>query len=256
MPDYTLIDKPELLVYVFYPRGDAGPCPTYAFDLTIPVEPDVSIHSRFYKKDDGWPWILYFHGNGEVVSDYDEIALFYFKRNLNLVVADYRGYGASTGESTFTGMAHDAPIIYHTVRAELKALGLNDRVWVMGRSLGSISALEIARRYGDDLPGIIVESGFISVVRVMRHLDVPVDDAAFRVIDDACKKMVAEITVPALVIHGEVDTIVPYDEGLDLFETLGSPKKDMLTVPAADHNTILFVGLKQYFEAITTFLAP
>jgi uncharacterized protein len=255
MPDYDLIEKPNLLVYIFYPRDDKGPCPAYAFDLTIPVEADVSLHSRFYKGDDQWPWILYFHGNGEVVSDYDELALFYFKRSLNLVVTDYRGYGASTGEPTFSGMVHDAPIIYHTVRAELESRGLKDRVWVMGRSLGSISALELAAHQGDDIPGMIIESGFISVVRIMRHLDVPVDDASYETIDRQCIEMVRQIRLPVLIIHGESDTIVPYPEAEDLFDTIGSEKKELLTIPAADHNTILFVGLKQYFEAIVAFMA-
>ncbi len=256
MTDYSIIDKPNLLVYVFYPRGDAGPCPTYAFDVVVPVEGDVSVHCRLYKGNDAWPWILLFHGNGEVVSDYDEISFFYFKRHLNLAVADYRGYGASTGEPTFSGIIHDAPIIYHTVRAELKSRGLQDRVWVMGRSLGSMSALELADRMGNDIPGIIIESGFISVVRIMEHLDVPVDKADYETIDRSCADMVRRITTPVLIIHGENDTIVPYPEAQDLFETIGSPNKKLLTIPAADHNTILFVGLKQYFDALAAFVAP
>jgi hypothetical protein len=79
MPDYSKIDVPEVLSYVFYPRDESGPCPKYAFDHFIPVAETVALHCRFYEQDknDSRPWILYFHGNGEVVSDYDEIALFY-----------------------------------------------------------------------------------------------------------------------------------------------------------------------------------
>jgi uncharacterized protein len=254
MVDYTAIDKPNLLVYVFYPRDEQGPCPRYAFDLSVPVEDGVSVACRFFEGDKSWPWILFFHGNGEVASDYDEIAPFYFKRKLNLVVTDYRGYGASTGDPSFGAVVHDAPMIYEVVRAELKVRGLNDRPWVMGRSLGSMSALELAHTYGHELPGIIIESGFISVVRVMRHLDVPVDDVSYAAVDDQCIALVGSVKVPALVIHGEYDTIVPYPEGVDLFERLGSETKEMVTIPAADHNTIFFVGLNQYFEAIVRFM--
>jgi alpha-beta hydrolase superfamily lysophospholipase len=254
MPDYSLIDRPELLVYVFYPREDKSPCPRYAFDIPVPVDENVAVVCRFFQGNEQWPWILYFHGNGEIVSDYDELAPFFFKRNLNLAVADYRGYGTSGGEPTFAHIVSDARDIFERVLAELTSRGLKDDLWVMGRSLGSIAAIELAYHNMGRIRGIIIESGFISVVRVMRHLDVPVDDASYATIDRQCLEMVQAVKVPALVIHGENDTIVPYSEGLDLYENLGSSPKEFLTIPAADHNDIMFVGLKQYFEAIAGFV--
>ena len=255
MPDYSIIDSPDFTTYVFYPRQDVSNCPKYAFDLRVPVDGDATIVCRFYKGDDSWPWLLYFHGNGEVVSDYDELAPIYFKRNLNVVVADYRGYGASTGEPTFSAVVHDARIIFETVRAELSQRGLRDDLWVMGRSLGSMSALELAFRKPGGIHGIIIESGFISVVRVMRHLDVPIDDARFEKIDGECLEMGRAISLPVLVIHGENDTIVPYPEAVDLFENIASEKKTLVTIAAADHNDIFFLGLKQYLDAIVDFVA-
>ena len=71
MPDYSLIDQPSTLMYIFYPREDFTPCPVNAFDLLVPVDDRVSIHCRFYIGTERRPWILFFHGNGEVVSDYD-----------------------------------------------------------------------------------------------------------------------------------------------------------------------------------------
>ena len=97
MPDYSEIDNSPALQYIFYPRTTHSKPPFNAFDKVIPVDEDVAITCRFYKGNDAWPWIVFFHGNGEVVSDYDNIAPFYTKRELNLVVTDYRGYGASTG---------------------------------------------------------------------------------------------------------------------------------------------------------------
>lgn len=255
MPDYSIIDHPELLVYVFYPRqSDTRFLPKYAYDIAIPVENDISVTCRFFKGDNSWPWLLYFHGNGEIANDYDEISPFFFKRKLNLVVADYRGYGSSTGEPTFTAITGDCHIILKAVREELVRQGQKADIWVMGRSLGSISALELAFHSRQEIRGIIIESGFISVVRVMRHLDTPIDDTRYNQIDAQCLDLVRSVNVPALIIHGENDTIVPYQEALDLYETIGSPQKEMLTIPAADHNDIMFVGLKQYFDAIVKFI--
>jgi len=76
-----------------------------------------------------------------VVSDYDEIAPFYTERGLNLVVADYRGYGMSEGIPTLTHIVRDAHTKFKGTKKELTNRGYRDELWIMGRSLGSISAL-------------------------------------------------------------------------------------------------------------------
>ncbi len=254
MPDYSEVDRPSVLVYVFYPRDAFSACPRYGFDHFVPVAEDVSLHCRFYKDNDSWPWILYFHGNGEVVSDYDEISLFYLKNKINLVVADYRGYGKSTGESTLTDISQDAHIVYDAVKKELEGRGFRSDLWIMGRSLGSISALEIAHQRKDDIRGLIIESGFPSITRLLVHLDVPVAGIDLDKIDRQCLAMIGEIRVPTLIIHGEYDTLVPPEEAETLMEHIGSQEKRLLIIPGATHNDIMFMGLKQYMEAINAFI--
>ena len=254
MPDYSEIDQPSILSYIFYPRDDHTPCPGYAFDISVPVDDDVSIVCRFYKGNDGWPWIIYFHGNGEVVSDYDEIAPFYLKYKLNLVVADYRGYGASTGTPTLTFIADDAPILFTAIRDELARRNLRDDVRVMGRSLGSISALELAAHHQDMIKGLIIESGFPSVSRLIIHLNIPAEgidlDKHFR----ECIGMIQAISLPILILHGEYDSLVPLEEAETLYTNIGSTEKELFIISSATHNDIMFVGLRQYMEAIRKFI--
>jgi alpha-beta hydrolase superfamily lysophospholipase len=254
VPDYSLIDQPSILMYIFYPRKDSTFCPENAFDLTVPVSDHVSIFCRFYIGHQQWPWILFFHGNGEVVSDYDEIAPLYHQRRLNLVVADYRGYGKSDGVPTLTGLVQDAHEIFKGVRKELFQRGSRDHLWIMGRSLGSISAIELAYRYQDGITGIIIESGFPSVVRVMMHLGVPVRSALLERIDQECLEMIEKIFIPTLIIHGESDTLVPLKDANDLYRHLGTDTKEMLVIPSAGHNDIMFVGFQKYFDAIQQFI--
>ena len=153
MPDYSAIDHSSILTYVFYPRDTFSTCPRWGFDHFVPVAEDISVHCRFYKEHDNWPWVLHFHGNGEVVSDYDEISIFYLKYGINLIVADYRGYGKSTGDPTLTDISRDAHIVYDSVKKELVKRGFQSGLWIMGRSLGSIPALEIAHRQKERYPG-------------------------------------------------------------------------------------------------------
>ena len=87
-----------------------------AFDLSVEVGEGASISCRFYIGHKEWPWILFFHGNGEVVSDYDEVSPFYHQEKMNMVVADYRGYGVSSGIPTLTDLVRDAHVIFKEVR--------------------------------------------------------------------------------------------------------------------------------------------
>ncbi|OPY74773.1 MAG: 2-succinyl-6-hydroxy-2,4-cyclohexadiene-1-carboxylate synthase [Syntrophorhabdus sp. PtaU1.Bin153] len=254
MPDYTGIDNSSAREYIFYPRQYHSAPPYYAFDLPVPVDDDVSIVCRFYKGDDSWPWILFFHGNGEVVGDYDEISLLYLKRKLNLVVTDYRGYGASTGEPTLTDLVRDAPVLFRAVNEELANRGQRQDLWLMGRSLGSMAAIELAYHYPDQFKGLIIESGFPSIVRLILHLNIPAGAIELEPIYNACIEMIRSISLPALVIHGEFDTLVPLREAEDLYENLGTADKELIVIDAADHNDVMFVGLNQYFTALRAFI--
>ncbi len=254
MPNYSEIDQPSVLSYIFYPREDHSPCPGYAFDASVPVDDDVSIVCRFYKGNDGWPWIIYFHGNGEVVSDYDEIAPFYFKYKLNLAVADYRGYGASTGTPSLEFIAHDAPILFTAIRDELARRNLRSDVWVMGRSLGSISGLELAANRPQNIRGLIIESGFPSVSRLITHLNIPAQGIDLAKHYRECIAMIQTISLPVLIIHGEYDNLVPLEEAETLYANIGSAEKELLIISSATHNDIMFVGLRQYMEAIRKFI--
>jgi uncharacterized protein len=254
MADHSSIDQSPLVGFLFYPRRDFSPCPEGAFDLFVPVAPDIYISTRFYGKDKGWPWILYFHGNGEVVSDYDEIAPLYHRHEVNLVVADYRGYGASGGSPTFTHLIADGRKVLEAVKGALSEKGLNSNLWIMGRSMGSIAALDLAHRFPDKIKGLLLESGFASVTRLIKHLRLPSRGIDLKEIEEERLAMIREIRLPALIIHGEQDNLVPLQEGKDLYQLLAGPNKKLVIIPKADHNSVMFYGMETYFQSIREFL--
>ena len=110
--------------------------------------------------------ILYFHGNGEIASDYDTIAPFYTRLGITLFVIDYRGYGLSDGSPS--GLRPDRGCLEAYTRAPemLAERGLETRpLFVMGRSLGSAAAIEIVFRAKEQVAGLIIESGFAYTFR-------------------------------------------------------------------------------------------
>jgi alpha-beta hydrolase superfamily lysophospholipase len=255
MADYSQIDRSSLIGFLFYPRQDFTPCPQGAFDLLVPVEPGISISTRFYEKNKGWPWILYFHGNGEVVSDYDDIAPLYHRKNTNLVVADYRGYGLSGGSPSFSHLISDGRKVLEKVKVELAKRGFRKDLWVMGRSMGSVAALDLAYHFSDEVQGMIIESGFVSVTRLIKHLGLPAEGIDLEPIEQERIEMIRKISTPALIIHGEVDSLVPLQEAKDLFAYLQGKQKKLVIIPNADHNSVMAFGLEQYFQSISEFVA-
>lgn len=254
MSRYHLLDQPDLMNYLFYPRRDYSPPPPEAFDFSVEVEQGISISCRLYAGRRKAPWLLYFHGNGEVVYDYDDLAPYYKRRGINLAVTDYRGYGSSSGIPSFESLIKDAHPLFSRIKEELAAENYRSDLWVMGRSLGSIPALELAYHHPGQINGLLIESGFISLMRLTRHLGIPFAEEELESVEEECLEKVRGISIPALVIHGEFDNLVPLEEGEELYEELGSRRKELQIIRYGDHNNVMYINEERYFGAIQQFL--
>ncbi|MDZ4245793.1 MAG: alpha/beta hydrolase [Dehalococcoidia bacterium] len=252
--NYHPFDIPEILRVVFYPRQDFSPPPSGASDVMVEVEGNISIAVRFYVKSSASPSIVFFHGNGEVAADYNDVAPLYHNIGCNLVVADYRGYGKSGGIPSFASMAVDAHKVFKRITEKLDTPGGDGRVFLMGRSLGSVSALELASSYPDRISGLIIESGFASLPHLLERLGFPplpgLIDKEFPNRLNATK-----VNLPALIIHGEWDDLIPISEARDLYLLLGSKNKTVMAIPGAGHNNIMLVGGNEYFAQIKKFVS-
>jgi alpha-beta hydrolase superfamily lysophospholipase len=142
----SILDQSPLWELIFYPREDLFPplSTPNTLNYLIEVEDGIRIGCRFYKSSPEDPCLLYFHGNGETAGDHDGIAPLYNERGINLFVADYRGYGLSNGTATFTNMIEDAHIIFKVFGKIIEREGYRKTLFVMGRSLGSMPAIELA----------------------------------------------------------------------------------------------------------------
>ncbi len=65
---------------------------------------------------------------------------------------------------------------------------------------------------------------------------------------------IRSITLPALIIHGERDSLIPLSEAITLHEEIGSQEKRLVIIPRADHNDVMLLGTEQYFSAIRDFV--
>lgn len=254
--DYGVLDRPEILNLLFYPRReDSPPRPGgNVHDLQIPVEEQVTIGARFHHAHAAAPTILFFHGNGEIVADYDDLGPLYVQRGINFLPVDYRGYGRSTGTPTVTAMMRDCHAVFAYVLDWLADGGYPGPVVVMGRSLGSASALEIAAHYRKRIAGLIIESGFAYLMPLLRLIGVSPLKLGITE-EDGCQNIqkIRTFDRPTLIIHAQFDQIIPLSDGEALYEASAAEDKRLLVIPGADHNTIFMRGFNEYMAAIGDF---
>lgn len=255
-PDYAIIDRAGISGFLFFPRPDHSKTPPGATDYLIEVESEVRVSARFYAFDTAAPTILYYHGNGEVVADHDGIAPFYQDAGANLFVVDFRGYGASSGRPTFASLVTDAHAVAQEFHRLLDDQGYSEKRYVMGRSLGSHPALEIAARLPEHFHGLLIESGAANLRRLAEMAGLDASSGQGRTLVEAHEAKIRSIQLPALILHGENDELIPLAHAAELHDLLthrGAPELEI--IPGAGHNDILWIGQEQYFTAIASFIA-
>jgi fermentation-respiration switch protein FrsA (DUF1100 family) len=253
-----LLDNPLLQSILFYPRA-AQPGSSRlpgVQDGTIPVEDGIVLGYRLYAHTAGAPVILYFHGNGEIASDHDYYAGEYQLAGASLLVVDYRGYGWSTGQPKVSALVADVDPVLAALPEVLAQAGLSGEVLVvMGRSLGSVPAIQAAYASPERFKGLIIESGFAHTIPLLARLGVPAEVLAGLPDPIGNARKIAEIGLPLLVIHGERDSLIPVANGQALHDASPAADKRILRIPGAGHNDLLMADPDGYFAAIAQFLS-
>ncbi|MCG6944677.1 MAG: alpha/beta hydrolase [Deltaproteobacteria bacterium] len=254
--DVSALDQPEVLKYLFHPRKDPVQAVSQdGVDFFIPVEKGVRLSARLYPADPEGPHILFFHGNGEIASDYDTIGPVYNQYGISFLVVDYRGYGQSTGLPTASNLLSDSHSAFKEVQCWLEGQGRTGLIIIMGRSLGSAAVLEIACCYQDEIAGMILDSAFARTLPLLTRLGVPTDTLGISEMDGFGNfGKIRDIGKPTLIIHGEKDEIIPLEDADILLANSSSMRKQLLLAPGCGHNDILLRCGEAYFKTISHFV--
>ena len=221
--------------------------------------------------------LMYFHGNGEVASDYDAFAELYTLMGLHLLVVDFRGYGWSTDAPTLcSALLSDAePLLLEgALETALRRSGLAAAVegglplLLFGRSMGSNVAIHLAALQPRRIAALVIESGIASLSSLLAHAEdaeaeqqayeaartrLPrpgggVEHVALMEHDDKLR----ECTMPTLILHGTADRIVPPAQARQAFRVSGAARKRLCLIEGAGHNDIAMAD--EYFRTIASFV--
>ena len=153
-------------------------------------------------------------------------------------------------------MIGDAHTIFKGFKEIISKEGFNESFFLMGRSLGSTPAIELAFNYQDEICGLIIESGAANNFRrLWSYLGLTGEEAVLS--EDSLflnKVKMRQVHKPTLIIHGEYDQMISVTEGEELYRNSGAQDKRILIIPGADHNDVMIVRQSLYFDTIEEFV--
>jgi fermentation-respiration switch protein FrsA (DUF1100 family) len=220
-----------------------------AEETWLTTEDGVRIHSFFLPAAQAASRaVLFLHGNAGNASHRLPNAALLAALGADVLLLDYRGYGASEGSPSEAGVYADARAgLAHLVEERRVPL---ERVVLFGRSLGGAVAVDLAQER--PLAGVILESTFSSLRALARHAVGPLGGLIVRRGFDSLDK-IGRARAPLLFFHGDRDEVVDWSLGRALFDAAPEPKA-FETLRGAGHNDTVVLGGTEYLERIRSFL--
>lgn len=195
------------------------------------------------------PLAIFFHGNGENLETLRWAGIFDEFRDLGVAVlaADFPGYGRSPGPPSEEGLlaTGDAAVAWARKHHPGRPVA------VCGWSLGAALAIATAARHPTEVSRLVALSPWTTLEETAR-LIFPgfVVKALLRERYDS-RAAAKEVRVPALVIHGEQDELIPVAQGQEISETLAG-RTCWVPVSRAGHNDLL--GERMVWELMGSFV--
>jgi pimeloyl-ACP methyl ester carboxylesterase len=243
----SILDHPLITERYFFPRHYPVPRPRW-----VQVEgARLACHSS---SNDHPFTVVHFHGNGEVVGDYvPEFEDWVGDLGADCFLAEYRGYGESTGTPQLGRMLDDIPAIFDAVGRPAEEL------IVFGRSVGSIYAIEFAARY-PDVAGLVLESGIADPLeRIVMRVTPDELSVSLAELEDAFSDRLNNVAKlrarqkPTLVMHTRHDSLVNVSHAVRLASAPAANVR-LVLFPHGDHNTIFVANRERYVDEVRRLL--
>ncbi len=168
----------------------------------------------------------------------------FFPRH-DVYLANYRGYGGSSGSPSEAGLYKDALAIFDEIRSRYTSIS------VIGRSLGSGVATYLATQRNIDR--LILVTPFDSIENVARKA-LPILPVSLLLKDkfDSAGR-VADIHAPVLIVIAENDEVISRQHSDVLAGAFPDSQVTVEVIPDTGHNTI---GMSpRYASVLSMFLA-
>lgn len=221
--------------------------PEFTREVFVPVDKGVDLNGLLYERAENPYLMVYFQGNAKNLQNFLDNHSMVFDWGYNILVTDYRTFGKSGGELNGQDQLYaDAEKVYEY------AFGLGylpEQIILYGYSMGAAMVSHLAAT--KPARAVILESGYSSV----NEMDFSAGLCPAYELNNAQKAK--QISMPALIIHGELDSIITADHAERIWENLGSTIKQKFILAGGGHGDLRgrpeYQGLiKDFVEQIPT----
>jgi fermentation-respiration switch protein FrsA (DUF1100 family) len=148
----------------------------------------------------------------------------------------YRGYSGSKGSPTETANVADARLAYGALVQD----GVDPASIILyGESLGSGVAVRLATERPTG--GLILDAPYTSILEVAEQAYPFLPVRHFLKDRYESRNYIGQVRTPLLILHGELDPVIPVAMGRELLQLANEPKR-LVTFPFAGHSNIYVDG--------------
>lgn len=199
-------------------------------EVKLSTDDGLTLNAWYKPAVETHPTLLYFHGNAGHIGYRMPLVRQFLSAGYGVLLFDYRGYGGNPGEPTEEGLYRDG-------RAAMKFLeqqGLKpEGIALYGESLGTAVAIKMAEIF--PVCAVVLQSPFTSLSAMARYLYPWAIIPPWDKFDSLSR--IKEIKAPLLILHGKNDQVVPFDQGLMLFNQANQPKR-MVAIDNKGHGDL------------------
>lgn len=242
------------------------PCVFYHQDRTLAtpfvVEFDRQIFNcKYVLKSETNKTLILFHGNGETIDDYKySLEPPLSELQLNLLFIEYRGYGGSTGRSSFEYLLDDCLGVLESFNIPAS------KMIIYGRSLGSLPAIHTASLLNPHK--LIIDNGIFNMEAWLAPIacqemiymgrafldpeKLKIELLTFYNNPEKMKKYTGKL----LVIHCKHDVdFIPLTHAKELIAaSVNCREKKLVELENGDHNTYFRLDREIFLKSITDFI--
>ena len=223
------------------PPFERRPLPSNAAALSLQTPDGETLRPiELLTSDSAAPYVLFFHGNGSSAERELSRADKFVAAGFNVLLAEYRGYGGSSGAPSAQNLIADALLQFDWLRAKTDAA-----IFVKGHSLGSGAGVYVAanRKVG----AVLLEAPYTSTK------DIATDAYPFVPVSLLFKhnipsnEFIKDVMEPIMILHGTRDRVVPFRYGKALYET-SVGNRSFVEIPGAGHWLPSFGSVEKAIE--------
>ncbi len=218
---FILYNSQRSLMYLPTENNYSGDELTVTIDkIKIKNDDNIELLAWYHEKDiEKYKTILFLHGNAGSLENRIHKINHFNDMDVNFLIISWRGFSGNKGQPTEKGLYNDAKSGVDW----LKNKGIKkENIIIYGESLGTGVATEIAQN--NNFAGVILESPFTSMVAAAKS-NYPIFPIRLLLKDKyESDKKIKNIKSPILIMHGEVDKVVPFWMGKKLYKLANQPK--------------------------------